>query len=122
MAMEIAVRKGAALQPEEHPYNFHYSIPEETCLLIIGTAPPPRFSHRRPKDIGPRDVDFYYGSSDNQLWSILEDLYGEKLYWPSRENPSREDSREAMCSFLRTHEMWMRDADVPTKRRKREKP
>lgn len=88
---------------EIHPYNESEPIPEGTCLLIIGTAPPPRFSAPRSKDWnlpGQGDVDFYYGSTYNQLWSmILPELY---------EHRSLENSR-AMRQFLSDHKMWMRD-------------
>jgi G:T/U-mismatch repair DNA glycosylase len=94
---------------ETHPYNLEPvgSIPEGTCLLIVGTAPPPRFSLLRVAGSGlkNRDVDFYYGSSDNQMWRpILEELYGVKFFCSSRDDP-----REAMRSFLSRHKMWMRD-------------
>ena len=94
---------------ETHPYNLKpiRRIPEGTCLLIVGTAPPPRFSLPRAEAGGPKgkDVDFYYGSSDNQMWRpILEQLYHAKFDYPLME-----DSLEAMRSFLNVHKMWMRD-------------
>lgn len=101
---------------EKHPYNLEEigHIPEGTRLLIVGTAPPPRFSLPRSERKGPvgKDIDFYYGSSDNDMWRILEELSDEKF-----NRQSKEDSREAMCNFLRTHRMWMRDI-LQTYRRK----
>ncbi len=60
---------------ETHPYNHHEAIPDGTCKLIVGTAPPPRFSHPRSTDkvcLRPCDLDFYYGSEDNFMWEFLE--------------------------------------------------
>jgi G:T/U-mismatch repair DNA glycosylase len=53
-----------------HPYP-PFLFPE-VKKLIVGTLPPPRFSQGRLK---PRDVDFCYGSSDGQLWPILDRLF-----------------------------------------------
>jgi hypothetical protein len=41
---------------ETHPYNLRETIPDETRLLIVGTAPPPRFSN--PACGGMRGLDF----------------------------------------------------------------
>ena len=53
-----------------HPYKPF--IPEHTTKLIVGTLPPPRFT---VGDLKPEDVDFCYGSSDGQLWKILDRLF-----------------------------------------------
>jgi hypothetical protein len=53
---------------EKHPYNDVQSIPTNTTLLIVGTAP--------NRHIHPRDVKYFYGSRKNQLWSkIFPSLY-----------------------------------------------
>jgi hypothetical protein len=51
---------------EHHPYNDE-PFPPEMRVLVVGTAPPPRFSQPRPPHSGPRegyDADFFYGSAD----------------------------------------------------------
>jgi G:T/U-mismatch repair DNA glycosylase len=92
---------------ENHPYNNYDLIPDATRLLIIGTAPPPRFSNPRSTDLNPlheSDVDFYYGSKDNLLWTeILPELYPNAL--PLRGKTSADDRR----AFLRNHSLWMHD-------------
>jgi G:T/U-mismatch repair DNA glycosylase len=93
---------------ETHPYNECFAIPTGTCLLVIGTAPPPRFSKPRRAclPILPGDVDFYYGSKDNYLWSeIFPELYGPNFLRRS----SLEDLRAAMVQFLTEKKIWMRD-------------
>ncbi|GGG53981.1 uracil-DNA glycosylase family protein [Bizionia arctica] len=54
----------------QHPYKPF--IPENATKLIVGTLPPPRFTIG---DLKPADVDFCYGSSDGQLWKILDQLF-----------------------------------------------
>jgi G:T/U-mismatch repair DNA glycosylase len=92
---------------EIHPYNDYSSIPKGTCLLIIGTAPPRRFSKPRQEDWKPpsaEDVDFYYGSKDNQLWeSIFSGLYPKAL--PAGEKLSVDKRR----LFLKSQGIWMHD-------------
>ena len=77
------------LQLQKHPYSFWGSDPEK---LILGSAPPSRFYHTHPKTnpasirfddflapdkalFKPKDLDFYYGSQDNQLWKIMAAVY-----------------------------------------------
>lgn len=57
-----------------HPYQ-PFLYPEAT-KLIVGTLPPPRFTSGHLKE---RDVDFCYGSSDGQLWPILDRIFGLNL-------------------------------------------
>jgi G:T/U-mismatch repair DNA glycosylase len=96
---------------ETHPYNTSEIIPEGTCLLIIGTAPPPRFSE--PKNLEQGDVDFFYGSKSNQLWSdIFRSLYGDQFFLPSPDK-----SREFRRQFLINHRIWVVDV-LQTYRRK----
>jgi hypothetical protein len=62
---------------ETHPYNLRETIPDETRLLIVGTAPPPRFSNPACKGTRPLDFDFFYGSEDNYMWEFLENISKE---------------------------------------------
>jgi G:T/U-mismatch repair DNA glycosylase len=89
-----------------HPYNHQHAVPDGTRLLIIGTAPPFRFDHPRADDwkLEKEDVDFYYGSKDNQLWKILGKIYACDLT-----RPSPDECRNARQEFLRAHHMWMVD-------------
>ncbi|MCK0158420.1 uracil-DNA glycosylase family protein [Cellulophaga sp. F20128] len=57
-----------------HPYQ-PFLYPEAT-KLIVGTLPPPRFTSGHLKE---RDVDFCYGSSDGQLWPILDRIFNLNL-------------------------------------------
>ncbi|HAB27693.1 MAG: DNA glycosylase [Xanthomarina sp.] len=54
----------------QHPYKPF--IPKHATKLIVGTLPPPRFTIG---DLKPADVDFCYGSSDGQLWKILDTIF-----------------------------------------------
>jgi hypothetical protein len=90
---------------EIHPYN-DYKIPKYTRLLIIGTAPPSRFSRPRPENWRPLegDVDFYYGSKDNLLWSeIFPELYPDCFL------VGETTSADKRRSFLRCQNFWMHD-------------
>lgn len=99
---------------EAHPYNSSELIPKGTCLLIIGTAPPPRFSELPPKPFLSGDIDFFYGSKDNQLWSmILPKLYEREFLLPSPD-----DSLKACRDFLSSHKIWMVDVLQSYKRTK----
>lgn len=53
-----------------HPYE-PYNL-EGATKLIVGTLPPPRFT---TGDLNDKDVDFCYGSSNGQLWPILDILF-----------------------------------------------
>ncbi|MCX7549283.1 uracil-DNA glycosylase family protein [Xanthomarina sp. F2636L] len=63
-----------------HPYKPF--IPEHATKLIVGTLPPPRFTIG---DLKPADVDFCYGSSDGQLWKILDELFDLNLKYETTE-------------------------------------
>ncbi|QDF37808.1 hypothetical protein FJN17_09605 [Bradyrhizobium symbiodeficiens] len=105
---------------EKHPYNSS-PIPPDTKTLIVGTAPPPRFSHPRPPHAGPEkdwDADFYYGSESNYLWVYLEDAAGERIFAkPGTSEAAVEDTENLMRGFLQRHRIWMRDV-LQTYRRK----
>ena len=53
-----------------HPYE-PYNL-EGATKLIVGTLPPPRFTTGALND---KDVDFCYGSSNGQLWPILDKIF-----------------------------------------------
>jgi hypoxanthine-DNA glycosylase len=59
-----------------HPYPPY--INQDTTTLIMGTLPPPRFCTNEFKI---DDVNFCYGSRDNLLWKILEQLFSTKLLY-----------------------------------------
>jgi G:T/U-mismatch repair DNA glycosylase len=107
---------------ETHPYNLREVIPDETRLLIVGTAPPPWFSN--PACIGKRgrrDFNFFYGSDKNFMWkkllnNIAEEIDGEKLF---ADDASSDDRYSAAHTFLQDHKMWMRDV-LQTYHRKNE--
>lgn len=53
-----------------HPYE-PYNL-ENATKIIVGTLPPPRFTTGALND---KDVDFCYGSSNGQLWPILNKIF-----------------------------------------------
>lgn len=52
-----------------HPYSPF--IPKGSTKLIIGTIPPQRFCKSEP-EFKDGDVNFYYGSRDNNFWRIIK--------------------------------------------------
>jgi G:T/U-mismatch repair DNA glycosylase len=89
---------------EVHPYNFVNPIPGGTRVLIVGTAPPERFS--RTEDLTRRgDVRFYYGSEDNELWSIIIPA----IFRASFEHDGADAKRQGMIIFLKLNQIWMHD-------------
>jgi hypothetical protein len=91
-------------------------------LLIVGTAPPPRFSLPKTVERGglkTDDVDFYYGSYDNYMWVLLEniaeDIDGETL---SLSDLSSDKCPDVMRDFLWRHKLWMRDVLQTYERKK----
>ena len=84
---------------EKHPFNLLHPIPQETEFLIVGTAPPLRFSGGTDKCRYPNDIDFFYGSKDNQLWSVIL----PKIYSKTFEN------LDDIFAFLRANRIWMVD-------------
>jgi G:T/U-mismatch repair DNA glycosylase len=90
---------------EVHPYNTLQEVPAETCLLIVGTAPPQRFAQDPPKPLCDGDIDFYYGSADNQLWSKIFPAIYKTTFVAS----SPDVSRRIIITFLKDHKIWMRD-------------
>ena len=61
-----------------HPYTPF--IPPRPDKLIIGTIPPARF-YQTAGTLKLRDVQFYYGSSDNQFWPIVEQAFQQQFLY-----------------------------------------
>ena len=59
---------------EIHP--FEPFIPEAATKLIIGTIPPSRFC-KIPQELSPEDVNFYYGSKDNEFWPLIQTIFNK---------------------------------------------
>lgn len=97
---------GLSCPVEGHPFNASYPIPSNTRVLIVGTAPPERFSRVLNSDqelLG--DVPFYYGSRDNELWlKILPVITGYRF-----DGPTSEIKRQKMIDFLLVYRVWMHD-------------
>jgi len=55
-----------------HP--FEPFIPSGADKLIIGSIPPPRFCFQN-RGLFIQDVNFYYGSKDNEFWPIFERIF-----------------------------------------------
>lgn len=97
---------------ERHPYNELYPVPDDTETLIIGTAPPPRFSNPALGGIRDGDADFYYGSEDNCLWWDIFDAINKKLTGKNLFTDKDWEQRHCigtMQQFLKSQKLWMRD-------------
>src|ERR1700737_1399038 len=120
-AQQLGGNGNIGAREERHPYNNREPIPDGTSVLIVGTAPPPRFSLPRlaGQTLSQDDVDFFYGSKENCLWrefldEIAKEIEGESLF-----SKTGEACVVAMRNFLRRHKMWMRDV-LETYQRKKE--
>jgi hypothetical protein len=80
---------------ETHPYNLREAIPSRTKVLLLGTAPPPRFSSPSCGEMRGLDFDFFYGSEDNYMWVFLDDIAeridGRKLFEEEFSSPQCSD-------------------------------
>jgi G:T/U-mismatch repair DNA glycosylase len=107
------------LTVETHPFNRSEPIPEGTCLLIVGTVPPPRFANRTYGVLRDYDFEFFYGSQDNYMWEFLdqiaEHIDGQNLF---EENTPRDQCRDIARKFLRRHKIWMHDVLETYQRKK----
>lgn len=108
---------------ETHPYNLREPIPEGTRILVVGTAPPPRFSNPNCKGVGARelDFDFFYGSGDNYFWKWMVEIAIEQEWPLPPETASGEDFAASARLFLKKHRIWMKDV-LQTYRRKPRDP
>jgi G:T/U-mismatch repair DNA glycosylase len=105
---------------ETHPYNDREIIPPDTRILIVGTAPPPRFSNPALGGIREWDAPFFYGSEDNHLWwdildSIARDVDRRALF---SDDDTAQEAVAKMRGFLMRHGMWMRDVLQTYQRKK----
>lgn len=91
-----------------HPYNPY--INDDTIYLIVGTLPPPRFCK---KELKINDVNFCYGSQDNQLWQVLNKIFNLNLLF--------DNSQEAITQrmdFLNLYKIGICDIVESCKRDK----
>ena len=98
---------------EQHPYNNPKDVPADTRILIIGTAPPPRFSKNSPC-FGMRGLDFnfYYGSEDNYMWQLFGEIADEINYSKQplfKDEEKAETCEETARAFLQKQKIWMYD-------------
>lgn len=94
-----------------HPYKpfiFH-----NTTKLIVGTLPPPRFT---TGDLKEGDVDFCYGSSNGQLWKILDQIFELNLKYESTEDAVKQrmdflmEQKLGICDIVQSAERLKVDA------------
>lgn len=85
----------SALFFHQHPYEIF--IPDQCRRLIIGTLPPPRLS---TKAFRQRDVDFCYGSCDNQLWPVLAKVFGKTFSYDN--SPQAVQERKDFLRSIQT--------------------
>lgn len=95
---------------ETHPYNGE-CMPADTRILIVGTAPPPRFSNPRCKGTRPHkfDFDFFYGSGYNNMWLWLNQIAAEQGTALPNDEANAEVYGEAARNYLRKNRLWMKD-------------
>jgi len=86
-------------EKEIHPFKPY--IPENATKLIIGTTPPPRFAK---KELSDNDVNFYYGSEDNNFWNIVGEITETKF---KKENSIQEIEKRK--SFLKENNIGICD-------------
>ena len=93
---------------ETHPFQPY--IPENATKLIIGTTPPPRFAKNELSD---KDVNFYYGSSDNLFWDIIGEIAFVDF---KKENSAQEIEKRK--NFLEDKNIGICDIVLKTNRKK----
>ncbi|WLA63752.1 hypothetical protein [Bradyrhizobium diazoefficiens] len=108
---------------EEHPYNRREPIPEGTRILVVGTAPPPRFSNPNCKEAGAHrlDFDFFYGSGHNYFWKWMNEIADEKGAPLPSDEAAEQEYLAAARAFLKRHGIWMKDV-LQSYQRKPEDP
>jgi G:T/U-mismatch repair DNA glycosylase len=104
---------------ETHPYNQREPIPEGTRILVVGTAPPPRFSNPACRGVSAHklDFDFFYGSGHNYFWKWMNDIATEQGAPLPPDEAEPEQYVSAARDFLKKHKIWMKDV-LQTYRRK----
>jgi len=96
------------IEKETHPFKPY--IPENATKLIIGTTPPPRFAKNELSD---NDVNFYYGSEDNNFWDIIGEIAEVDF---KKENSTQEIEKRK--SFLKENGIGICDIVLRTDRKK----
>lgn len=95
---------------ETHPYNHLYPTLPGTRLIIVGTAPPLRFSNSAIGPLHGLDFEFFYGSETSNMWPFCEKIAeaeeGEKLFI---DEMSSSECRRRASAFLRRRKAWMQD-------------
>ncbi len=61
-----------------HP--FESFVPKGATKLIIGTIPPPRFC-KTPQELRKEDVNFYYGSENNNFWHLIQEIFNKDFQY-----------------------------------------
>ena len=104
--------------PEKHPYNAE-PMPAAVRSVIVGTAPPPRFSNPQCEGFGAHKLDFnfFYGSGHNNMWLWLNKIAADQGRALPNDEASAHEYGEAAREFLRRNRLWMRDV-LQTYRRK----
>ncbi len=103
---------------EKHPYNSE-PMPANVRLLIVGTAPPPRFSNPQCEGVRAHKLDFnfFYGSGDNNMWLLLNKIAANEGRALPNDEASAHEYGEAAREYLRRNPLWMKDV-LQTYRRK----
>lgn len=75
------------MKTEMHPLGFF--LPENTCLLMLGSFPPPRIRW---------SMDFYYPNIQNDMWRILGFIfYGDKEHFLKDKRAFSEERCKEFC-------------------------
>ncbi|WP_439359963.1 hypothetical protein [Bradyrhizobium sp. DASA03007] len=95
---------------ERHPYNSE-PLPANVRLLIVGTAPPPRFSNPQCEGVRAHKLDFsfFYGSGHNSMWLWLNKIAADQGRALPNDEASAQEYGEAAREFLRRNRLWMKD-------------
>lgn len=103
---------------EKHPYNSE-PMPADVRLLIVGTAPPPRFSNPQCEGVRAHKLDFnfFYGSGHNNMWLWLNKIAADQGRVLPNDEASAQEYGEAARDYLRRSRLWMKDV-LQTYRRK----
>lgn len=103
---------------ETHPYNSE-PIPDNVRLLIVGTAPPPRFSNPKCEGVGAHklDFEFFYGSGNNNMWLWLNQIAADQGVPLPNDETEAQAYRKAARDYLIHNRLWMKDI-LQTYRRK----
>ena len=66
---------------EEHPWASFPKAENKAIKLILGSFPPNKFTIRSEKKTRC-DMDFFYGSRDNDFWQLFSDASGLNYKFP----------------------------------------